>query len=382
MTTNELFTLSAKKIDNSIYDDACKKWDSISKPLDGLGDFEKVTSKILALNGNAEITQYKKILVVMCADHGIVEEGVSQCGQEVTFQVAKLLGEGRSTASKMASFAGADCMAVDVGINSDVVLPDVKNEKVKRGTNNFLVTPAMTIDDVLDAIDVGIRIARECKENGYHILAAGEMGIGNTTSGTALLCALTGVELEQVLGRGAGLSDEGLERKRSVILQALDLHGLKNVQCEEAKISDSGGNVGFIDKKLAGLTDKAKYTLNAMSKVGGLELAAMTGLFIGGAVYGIPVMIDGVLCAVSALCASRIMPESVGYMIPSHAGREKGTSYVLDLLGLKPFINGDMALGEGTGALMTMPLLDMAIDFYVKATTFEQGQIEQYVRQN
>lgn len=369
MTTNELFTLSAKKIDNSIYDEACKKWDSISKPLDGLGDFEKVTSKILALNGNAEITKYKKILVVMCADHGIVEEGVTQCGQEVTFQVAKLLGEGGSTASKMASFAGADCMAVDVGINSDVVLPDVRNEKVKRGTNNFLVTSAVTMDEVLTAIDVGIRIARECKENGYHILAAGEMGIGNTTSGTALLCALTGVELEQVLGRGAGLSDEGLARKRSVILQALEKYKL----VFDENIKSGLKNAGQVD---------ANYTLDAMSMVGGLELAAMTGLFIGGAVYGIPVIIDGVLCAVSALCASRIMPESVEYMIPSHAGREKGTSYVLDLLGLKPFINGDMALGEGTGALMTMPLLDMALDFYVKATTFEQGQIEQYVRQN
>ncbi|MCQ2521614.1 MAG: nicotinate-nucleotide--dimethylbenzimidazole phosphoribosyltransferase [Lachnospiraceae bacterium] len=356
MTLEELFGFQVKQINQALYEEALHHWDSISKPLDGLGDFEKITAQILAINDNKKLEKLRKVLVVMCADHGVVEEGVSQCGQEVTASVAKLLGEGRSTASTMAAFAGADCITVDVGIHSEEIFPGVRNHKIMPGTNNLMEKPAMGMQEVLSAIEIGISIARECKEKGYHLLAAGEMGIGNTTAGTLVLCGLTGVAVDAVLGRGAGLSDEGLGRKRHVVASALDKYDLHHPE------------------------ESREYALKVMQKVGGLELAAMTGLYIGGAVYGIPVMIDGVLSAVSALLAQRIMPGCKAYMIPSHAGREKGTGYVLGLLGLKPLLNGDMALGEGTGALMAMPLLDMTLDFFRKATTFAAGKIEQYKR--
>ena len=367
MTKEELLGLKIKKVNSSIISAASKRWDSIQKPIDGLGDFEKITSKILAINENINLESLKKVLVVMCGDHGIVEEGVSQSGQDVTLSVAKVLGENRSTASKLAAFAGADVIPVDVGINTTEDIPGVRNCKVKAGTNNFTKMPAMTVDEAIRAIEVGINIAKECKDNGYNILAAGEMGIGNTTAGTAILCGLTGVDISDVLGRGAGLSDEGLTKKRQVIETALSKYGFVD---DHQQTNDTKTDNG------------AENALDILSKVGGLELAAMTGLFIGGALVSIPVMIDGALSAVSALLAEIIAPGCREYMIPSHSGREKSTGIVLDILGLKPLLNGDMALGEGTGALMAMPLLDMSFDFYKNALSFEEGNVEQYIRHN
>lgn len=358
MTKEELFSLKPKRINYEMYKEAKHLWDLKQKPLDGLGDFEETISKILAINEDISLKSLKKVLVIMCADHGVVEEGVSQTGQEVTLSVAKALGENISSASKMAAYAHVDVKAVDIGINSDEIIKGVRNLKIKHGTDNFTKTQAMTIDETILAIETGITIANECKINGYNIIATGEMGIGNTTSGTAMLCALTGVDVSEVIGRGAGLSDDGLIRKKQVIESALSKYNL-------------------VPKDVTG-----DYVLNVMNCVGGLELAAMTGLFIGGAVYGIPVMIDGVLSAVSALCAEKIMTGAKEFMIPSHSGREKGTKLALDNLELTPLINGNMALGEGTGALMTMPLIDMAFDFYKNALTFEAGNVKQYVRQD
>ena len=363
MKKEELFCLKPKKINTEIVVDAGKRWDSIQKPIDGLGDFEKVTSKILAINETLHIDNLKKVLVIMCGDHGVVEEGVSQSGQEVTLSVAKVLGENRSTASKLAAFAGVDVIPVDVGINTTEIVNGVRNCKVKCGTNNFSKEPAMTLDEALSAIDAGVMLTKECKEKGYNIIASGEMGIGNTTSGTTILCALTGVEVSDILGRGAGLSDEGLLRKKRVIETSLIKYGFNDKL--RAKVSPE---------------DKREFALNVLSKVGGLELAAMTGLFIGGAVYGIPVMLDGALSAVSALVAEMIVPGCKEYMIASHSGREKSTGYVLNMFGLRPLLNGDMALGEGTGALMTMPLIDMALDFYNNALSFDDGNVKQYIR--
>jgi len=364
MTKEELFNLKPKKINSGIYNEVKLNWDKKAKPLEGLGQFERITSQILAINERVELPSLKKVLVVMCGDHGIVEEGVSQCGQEVTLSVAKLLGINKSTASKMAAFSGTDCIPVDVGINTSEKLEGVRDCKVRPGTENFLKGPAMSQEEAIKAIEAGINIARECKEKGYNLLATGEMGIGNTTAGTAVLCALTGVSVESFTGRGAGLSNEGLNKKIQVIKKALSKYGFD---------SEGIGKQSLDDKE---------YALDVMAKVGGLELAAMTGLFIGGAVYGLPVMIDGALSAVSALTAKYIMPESLGYMIPSHSGREKATGYVLDVLGLKPLINGDMALGEGTGALMAIPPIEIALDYYSNATSFEEGKIQQYVRQD
>lgn len=361
MNTDEIKNLKITEIDNSIYKYVSHKWDTISKPLDGFGDFEKIISKIHAIIGEKEISEFKKATVIFCADNGIVEEGVSQCSNENTYLVAKLLGEGKSSASTLARFAGTDIVTVDVGIDCEDALPGVIQRKTRRGTRNFLKEDAMTLEETLYAIEIGINIVGELKSKGYHIIAGGEMGIGNTTTTTAVLCALTGSDPEVLTGRGAGLSDKGLIRKKQVITEGLRVH-----------------NLGQFDS----VTDECVYALDALRKVGGFDIAALTGLFLGGAVAGMPVVIDGAISAVAALIAVKILPECREYMIPSHAGREKSVQAVLDILELKPLINGNMAFGEGTGAIMLFPILDMVLNYYNTATTFSEGNIEQYERQN
>lgn len=357
MTKEELYGLKALSIDMDIKEAAKNYWDGISKPIDGLGDFEDILVKIFACLRDMDIKEFKKAIVIMCADNGIVKEGVSQCDQINTYLVAKLLGKGRSSASKMAQYTKAQCIPVDIGINCQDEIEGVRNCKISKGTRSFVEDKAMTEEQALEAIGVGIQMVMELKKKGYHLIATGEMGIGNTTTATALLCALTNMEVEAVTGRGAGLSDEGLRRKKEVISRGLSVHNL-----------------------YAGNNDK-EHALNALVCVGGLDIAAMVGIFIGGAVYGVPIIIDGLISSVAALVAKRIMGDCVNYMIPSHAGRERGTQIVLNELGLDALINGNMALGEGTGALLLFPLIDMVLDFYNNATTFMEGNIDQYSRE-
>lgn len=356
MKKEELFSIQIEEFSEKWFQKTKEGWDAISKPLDGLGEFETLHCRIMAILEKERVEKLKKAAVIFCADNGIVEEGVSQCGQENTYLVAKLLGEGISTASTMARFAGVDCIPVDIGINTTKTIQGVLDRKIRRGTKNFLVENAMTEHETLSAIEVGIHLAKELKEKGYQILATGEMGIGNTTTSTALLCSMTRLAVEEVTGRGAGLSNEGLARKKQVIAQGLRRHELEN--CEQKE-----------------------EVLRALMSVGGLDIAGMTGLYIGGAIYKLPIMIDGFISAVAALVASRLVPLCESYMIPSHSGKERGTAYVLELLKLKPFLGGNMALGEGTGAMMFLPVLDLVFDFYSHATTFQEGKIDQYKRQ-
>lgn len=354
MTKKDLSSLKIKRPDLDIMKRVQDRWDNLSKPLDGLGDFEKVTCKIHSVLGQEYIDKYKKCLVIFCADNGVVENGVSQCGQENTSLVATLLGENKSSANTFAKFCDADVYTVDIGINSSNEIPGIRNEKIMMGTNDFLKLPAMSENDTLKAIEVGIKMAKECREMGYHLIATGEMGIGNTTTATALLCAITGKKVSDVTGRGAGLSDEGLVKKIKVIEMGIQKYAL---------------------------TAKSDPVF-ALSCVGGLDIAALTGLYIGAAIEGVPVIIDGLISAVAALYASKILPGCEAFMIGSHSGKEKGVKTILKELSLCSFIDGNMAFGEGMGALMLFPLLDMALDFLNNAGSFQDGNIEKYERLN
>ena len=234
----------------------------------------------------------------------------------------------------------------------------------------------MTEEQALAAIRVGIDLAAECKEKGYQLLATGEMGIGNTTTAAAVAAALTGVSPEVIVGRGAGLSDAGLARKRAVVQEALAKYRLgdrmhpgewdrqdvahRAVQCKD-------GN-------------SRQETLRILACVGGLDIAAMAGVFIGGAMVHLPVVIDGVISAVAALAAERLMPGVKAYMIPSHKSKEPAADVMFQALQMEPVIRGELALGEGTGAVMLFGLLDMAMTLYAQPTTFEDIAVEQYQR--
>lgn len=364
MTKEELFNIKIEKLNESLMNKIQANWDSVAKPLDGLGDFEKITARIGAITENEHIDISKKALVIMCADNGVVSEGVSQTDSSVTKSVAELMGKRESSVGIMTSAYGdITTKVIDIGIDAsakDIEYSDIFiNAKVSLGTKSILVDNAMTSEECLKAIETGINTVRELKEKGITLIATGEMGIGNTTTSTALLIALTGCDINEVTGRGAGLSDEGLKLKKAVIGASLRFHDLLDVN-KDVVTND--------------------YAFNALCAVGGLDIAGLVGVYIGGALYRVPIVIDGVISAIAALTAELIINGTKEYMIPSHSGRENGTQKVLDVLNLMPVIKGDMALGEGTGAVMLFPLLDMVLALYNKGVQFDNTDIVKYER--
>ncbi|MCR5255076.1 MAG: nicotinate-nucleotide--dimethylbenzimidazole phosphoribosyltransferase [Acetatifactor sp.] len=359
-TTDELFDIHIKinEPDKEIMALTKKRWDSLSKPIDGFGDFEDVLCRIAGIKGTDMPDIEKKALMVFCADNGIIERGVSQTDFSVTAQVAAKLGQKVSTVNYLAKSAGVDVYPVDVGMATDEEIFGVANKKSAHGTGDFLTGPAMTEKQALNAIKAGMETVKELSEKGYEMLLMGEMGIGNTTTSTAVLCALTGYDPAEFTGRGAGLSDEGLNVKINVIKKGLAKY-LDHINTE---------------------TDIKRRAFEILRCLGGFDIAAMAGAFIEAANIRIPVITDGLVCTVAALVAECIAPGTKEYILASHRGREKGNESALKALNLKPLIDGNMALGEGTGAVMASALIDMINDYYKNGKTFAESDIEAYER--
>ncbi len=328
-----------------------ENWDAIAKPIDGLGRFEELVARIGAISGEERIDIGRKTAVVFCADNGIVAEKVSQCGQEATAAIARACCGGRSAVCVMARSAGVDIIIVDIGIASDLPIPGLIQKKVRKGTQNFLQGPAMTEREAVKAISIGIGQAYRCREKGCRLLAAGEVGIGNTTTASAVAAALLGCGAGDVVGRGAGLDDEGLARKRRAVEMALERYCLSR-----------------------------EDPLGVLATVGGLDIAGLAGLCIGGALCHIPVVLDGMISMAAALAAERLVPGVKEYLISSHMGREPAMELLSKELALEPVIYGDMALGEGTGAIMMCSLLDLAIAVYDGHLSFSDIGIAPYER--
>lgn len=326
---------------------AQKRWDSIAKPLHSLGKMEKIVMQIAGITGSADIHLDKRALIVMCADNGVVEEGVTQTGQEVTAIVAENFLKGDTSACVMCRQCGTDVFPVDVGMASDTKVP--ADLKVMKGTCNMAKEPAMTYEEAVQGIEAGIEMVRRLKDQGYRLIATGEMGIGNTTTSSAVASVLLDRSVEEMTGRGAGLSGEGLKRKIDAIKRAVKLN--------EPDHSDP---------------------VDVLAKVGGLDIAGMAGVFIGGAVYRIPVVIDGFISCVAALVAQRICPLTGDYMIASHVSREPAAAMILEALGKEAVIHGEMCLGEGSGAVALFPFIDMGLAVYESMSTFEEIKVDQY----
>lgn len=332
---------------SSAVEAAEKRWNSIAKPLHSLGKMESLVAQIAGITGSADIDIRKKALVAMCADNGVVEEGVTQTGQEVTAIVAENFLSGDTSACVMCRQCGTDVYPVDVGMAVDT---KVSTEfKVMYGTRNMAKEPAMTREQAVRGLEAGIEMARRLKEEGYGILATGEMGIGNTTTSSAVASVLLDRSVEQMTGRGAGLSGEGLKRKINAIKKAIERN------CPD--VSDP---------------------VDVLSKVGGLDIAGMAGVFLGGAAFRIPVVMDGFISCTAALVAQRICPAAADYMIASHVSREPAAELILQALGKEAVIHGDMCLGEGSGAVALFPFLDMGTAVYNSMSTFEEIKVEQY----
>lgn len=329
---------------------AQKRWDSIAKPLGGLGLLEKLIVQIAGIQGSSEVKLADKCVVVFCADNGVVEEGVTQTSQEVTAVVAENMTKGITSVCNMARIAGADVIPVDMGVARDITGEGLLYHKIAYGTNNMTKSPAMTESQALDGIGYGIELAGKLKEKGYNIFATGEMGIGNTTTSSALVSVLLDLPVELVTGRGAGLSQEGLERKKKAIQKAIELH-----------------------------KPNPERPLEVLSKVGGFDLAGMVGLYLGGAIHHTPIIVDGFISAAAALVAVKLCPTVREYLIASHISKEPAGKILLDSLGLQPPLDCGMCLGEGTGAVTVFPLLDMALSVYSNMSTFSDIEIEEYV---
>lgn len=328
------------------------RWSHVAKPLNSLGILEEDIIKIAGITGNQEINLRKKALVILCGDNGIVEEGVTQTGMEVTAVVAENMTEGNSSVCIMAKRAGTDVFPVDIGVARDLhsgTSYPLINKKIGYGTRNFKKEPAMTRKEALRAMETGILLVKELAEKGYGLIATGEMGIGNTTTSSAVAAMLLHIEPEILTGRGAGLNDEGLRRKVTVIKEAICKYG---PDCQDA--------------------------VDVLACVGGFDLAGLAGVFLGGAIYRVPVLVDGFISASAALLADRIFPGCRNFMLASHVSAEPGGRKLLEELGLKPLIQAEMCLGEGTGAIAAIPLLEMAADVYLKMSSFSDINIEEY----
>ena len=331
---------------------ARQRWDSLAKPLGCLGEMEDAVVRIAALTGTPEVSVSRRHLLVFCADNGVVAEGVTQCGSEVTAHVAAALAEGRSTVSPMARLAKCVVTPVDVGIRNFAGHPGVWERRVKNGTDDIALGPAMTRAECLRTMAAGadavLTLAPETD-----IFALGEMGIGNTTTACAVIAALLGRDPGELAGRGAGLSDAGLARKRKVIRRALDVNR----------------------------PDPAD-PIDVLSKVGGLDLAALCGAFLAAAACRRPAVADGVGVSAAALCAARLCPAARNAMLASHCSAEPAARLTLEALGLHAPLNASMRLGEGGGAVMLLPLLDMALAVYHSGQTFDRLGIEAYTPQS
>ena len=336
--------------DKAAMDNACQRWNNIGKPLHSLGLLEEAVIKIAGIRGNADVLLNKRRTVVFCADNGVVCENVTQSDSSVTAVVAEAIANGTSSINRMAQTFNADVLPVDIGIAREIANEKILCRKISFGTENIAKGAAMSREQAIKAIAVGIDIAESCVENGFDIIVTGEMGIGNTTTSSAIAAVLLSDCPREVTGRGAGLDNTGLERKINVIERAIAL----NSPCKNNAV-------------------------DIISKLGGYDIAGMTGLFLGGAIYKIPIVIDGFISAVSAALAVKIDPLAKEYMLCSHVFKEPAGRKILDLIGLKPLITAELALGEGTGGILLLPLLDGALSVYNSAHSFDDLQIERYV---
>ena len=328
------------------------RWDGLAKPLGSLGLLEEAVVRIAALTGREAVRLDRRTLLVFCADNGVVARGVTQCGSEVTAAVARSLGAGESTVCPMARRADCRVIPVDVGIRDFPSAPGVLSRRVRNGTGDITRGPAMRREECLNALRTGAQLAQTLAAEGTDLLAVGEMGIGNTTTAAAVASVLLDLPPEAVTGRGAGLSDEGLARKVSVVRRAVAVNR----------------------------PDPAD-PVEVLAKVGGLDLAALCGAVLGGAACRVPVLVDGMACAAAALCAVRLCPGAGSALLAGHRSAEPAGGLLLEALELKPLITAELRLGEGSGAVAALPLLDMALAVYDSGHSFGALGIDPYTPQ-
>ena len=315
----------------------------LAKPPGSLGRLEEISIQLAGITGRVHNALNKKQLLVFAADNGVVAEGVSSAPQSVTMQQTINLMRGKTGAAVLAKHFGCGLTVCDVGVNADIYESAVLNRKIAYGTQNICTGPAMTREQTLQAILTGAEIARTVDAD---VIGVGEMGIGNTTTSSAVLAVLLGADVEAVTGRGGGITEESFRKKKAVIRTAIEVNR-----------PDRDDVVGVL------------------SKVGGFDLAAMCGAFLGAAAARRPAVIDGLISAAAALCAVRLCPNVHGYLVPSHASFEIGYRLAMEAMDLRPLFDLGMRLGEGSGCPLAFQVLDAACAVINDMATFDEAGI-------
>ena len=317
--------------DAEVINKAIERQAALAKPPRSLGVLEDISIKLAGITGNVCNTLVRKRIIVLCADNGVTAEGISSAPVSVTAAQAVNMTLRHTGMSSMAAFFGDDVQVVDMGIATPYKCDKILNCRIMPGTNNIANGPAMSREDAIKAVLTGISLAQRASEESIDIIGVGEMGIGNTTTSTAVLCALTGMSVQDATGVGGGLTKDAFEHKKEIIAKALAVN-----------------------------SPDSSDVIDVISKVGGLDIAAMCGVFLGAALYRIPVLIDGFISIVAALCAYRLAPLSKEFMFASHASLEKGYALAAKELGLRPMFDLDMRLGEGSGCIPAFRIIDAA----------------------
>lgn len=319
----------------------------LTKPAGSLGQLEDLSIRLAAMTGQLRPSLANKAVIVMAGDHGVAAEGISAYPSEVTPQMVLNFVQGGAAINVLARQANARVVVVDIGVARDLApQPGLLIRKIARGTHNMAVQLAMTRAQAEDAIAVGIQVLEQEIAQGLDLVATGDMGIGNTTPSSAIVAAMTGRPVAEVTGRGTGVDDAGLARKIKTIERALEFH--------HPDPTDA---------------------LDILSKVGGFEIAGLAGVIIGGAAHRIPVVIDGFISGAAALIAAGLVPEVKPYLIAAHQSVEIGHRVMLNQLGLKPLLNLNLRLGEGTGAVLAFHLIEAAVRILNEMATFAEAGV-------
>lgn len=346
-----------------LYEDALKearaRQEVLAKPTGALGALEDISIQLAGITGKVKNSMKRQAVVIMSADNGVVEEGVASAPQSVTLSQTINFTRHYTGVSSMAKYFGIDLLVVDTGVKMKIpaslytdgmtesgrLTVKIVNRRIADGTRNLAKEPAMTEEEALRALMTGMEAAKAVKDCGYDIFGVGEMGIGNTTTSACVLAALCGKTGDDVVGRGGGLNDEGLAKKIHIVDEAI-----------------KGLDPGLV--------------MDILTKTGGFDICAMTGAFLGAAYYRIPVVIDGYISAVAALCACRLAPNAINFMFGSHLSKEKGYLIAVEALGIKPYFNLGMRLGEGSGCPISFKIIETACATMNGMATFAEGAID------
>lgn len=332
--------------DSKAAEEAQKWLDNLTKPLGSLGMLEDIGIKMAGITGKVHNKIEKKNIVIMCADNGVFDEGVSGCPQSITALVTNNFTRGITGVCVLSGYESSDITVVDIGVDFDFNNPKILNRKIAYGTKNMAKGPAMTREECIRAIETGIEITDRLVSEGYNLLGTGEMGIGNTTTSTAIISAFSGLDPDIITGRGSGLTDEQYLNKKRVIKKAIEIN-----------------------------RPDRDDPLDVMSKVGGFDIAGLCGCFLGAAKNRVPIVIDGLISTAAALCAYKLNPQVKEYIFPSHLSAEPGAAYALQEIGLEPMINLKMRLGEGSGCPLAFNIIGASLEVMNKMGTFDEAGI-------